>query len=144
MVSHLRKDALFKGFRYTFLYTFTCTFVYRSVANFVTMIHRGEIVEQAVRKSGFPIAELARRMKRSRRHVYNLFENPNISLDVILEVGKVIHHDFSKEFKELRNHHVSDNSEEYVIETDNNVEYWKNKYLLLLEKYNELLERNGQ
>lgn len=144
MVSHLRTHASQIGRRYTKMYIFTCIFVYRSVANFVTMIHRGEIVEQAVRKSGFPIAELARRMKRSRRHVYNLFENPNVSLDVILEVGKVIHHDFSEEFKELRNHQVSDHAEEYVIETDNNVEYWKNKYLLLLEKYNELLERIGQ
>ena len=131
------------------MYSFPYIFIYRSVAIFVNMIHRGEIVEQAVRKSGFPITELARRMKRSRRHIYNLFENPNVPLDTILAVGKIIHHDFSKEFKELRHYNISDpelnpqdHTGEYTVET-NSIEYWKNKYLLLLEKYNELLEKHG-
>lgn len=131
------------------MYIFACTNIYQSVVNFVDMIHRGEIVEEAVRKSGFPIAELARRMKRSRRHVYNLFENPNVSLDTILEVGKIIHYNFAKEIRELRTYQLQDSvvkledvREEYLVDTDN-VEYWKNKYLLLLEKYNDLLERSG-
>jgi hypothetical protein len=36
------------------------------------MQHRREKVEKAVRESGFPITELARRRKKSRRHIYNL------------------------------------------------------------------------
>jgi hypothetical protein len=54
------------------------------------MQHRGEIVEKAVRESGFPIAELARRRKKSRRHIYNLFETPILSLDKILQIGEII------------------------------------------------------
>lgn len=49
------------------------------------MQHKGQVVEKAVRESGFPIAELARRMKKSRRHIYNMFENPNLSLEEILK-----------------------------------------------------------
>lgn len=65
------------------------------------MQHRGELVEKAVRESGFPIAELARRMKKSRRHIYNLFENPYLSLDEILQIGKIIHYDFSELFTDM-------------------------------------------
>ena len=59
------------------------------------MQHRGEIVEKVVRESGFPIAELARRLKKSRRHIYNMFQNPHLSLDEILQIGKIIHYDFT-------------------------------------------------
>ena len=40
------------------------------------MVHRGEIVEQAVRKSGIPIATIAKRLGKSRRWMFlmNLFE----------------------------------------------------------------------
>ena len=56
---------------------------------------RGEIVEKAVREIGVPLAEVARRMKKSRRHIYNMFENPRLSLDEILQIGKIIHYDFT-------------------------------------------------
>jgi plasmid maintenance system antidote protein VapI len=97
------------------------------------------IVEKSVRESGFPITELARRMKKSRRHIYNLFENPHLSLDEILQIGKIIHYDFSELFTEVSNKKslVEDSNAAYG-DIDN---YWKNKYLVLLEKYNELLEK---
>jgi plasmid maintenance system antidote protein VapI len=103
------------------------------------MQHRGEIIEKAVRESGFPIAELARRMKKSRRTIYNLFENPHVSIDEVLQIGKIIHCDFSDMFTE-----VSKNIsivEEPKAEYGETVAYWKDKYIELLEKYNTLLER---
>lgn len=59
--------------------------IYFTQVNVIHMQHKGEVVEKAVRESGFPIAELARRMKKSRRHIYNMFENPNLSLEEILK-----------------------------------------------------------
>jgi ABC-type glutathione transport system ATPase component len=100
------------------------------------MKHRGEIVEKAIRESGIPLAEIARRLKKSRRHLYNIFQNPHLSLDEILQIGKIIHYDFSREFTEVRKDDLNINNQN--IE---NKDYWKNKYLSLLEKYNELLEK---
>ena len=78
-------------------------------------------------------------MNRSRRWIYNAFETPDLSLDLILEFGKILHYDFSKEIPQIVNTKsiVSDLPITYGEE---NVEYWKGKYYLLLEEHNELLK----
>jgi predicted transcriptional regulator len=102
------------------------------------MQHRGEIIKEAVYKSGYPITELAKRMKKSRRWVYLLFENPMVSIDIVLEIGTIIHFDFSNDI-EIFNIPVSNKVSLDHHKEDN---YWKNKYLKLLEEYNELLKKN--
>ncbi|MEX1191131.1 MAG: hypothetical protein WED10_07440 [Brumimicrobium sp.] len=110
------------------------------------MKHRGEIIEAAVRQSGISISELARRIGKSRRHLYNIFEHPQVSIDVVLQIGKAIHYDFGKDIPEIKpssetnRTHVYENDESVAYQ-NKSIEYWKNKYLLLLEKYNELLEK---
>lgn len=118
---------------------YKCNIIYTSAPTFVIMQHKGEIVERAVRQSGIPLTKLVGRLGRSRKWIYNAFENPQLSLDVILEIGKIIHYDFSNEIKEL-------NANNCVNETRpiyNEVEYWKNKYLHLLEEYKTLLEASN-
>jgi hypothetical protein len=113
------------------------------------MQHKGEILEKAVRDSGMPLTKLTQRLKKSRRWIYNAFENPNVSIDYILEIGKIIHHDFSDDIIELKKYrnmaaalHLEENQDD--SESNKSVEYWKNKYLNLLEKYNLLLEKNSK
>ncbi|HBW87203.1 MAG TPA: hypothetical protein DEF82_10840 [Crocinitomicaceae bacterium] len=113
------------------------------------MQHKGEILEKAVRDSGMPLTKLTHRLKKSRRWIYNAFENPNVSIDYVLEIGKIIHHDFSEdiiELKKYRNMTVAMQLEDSGSdsESNNTVEFWKNKYLNLLEKYNLLLEKNSK
>jgi predicted transcriptional regulator len=107
------------------------------------MQHRGEIVEKAVRQSGLPLTRLTKQLGKSRRWIYHAFENPALSIDTVLEIGKIIHYDFSDEIDELKRYaavlHDSSRPQYYPNE-ENSVEYWKNKYLHLLEKYNALLE----
>ena len=102
------------------------------------MEHRGEIVEKAVRQSGYSITKLSIKMKKSRRWVYNTFENSQLSIDKILEIGKIINHDFSKEIKEI-NRSIQQNKID-PLEKEN-AEYWKNKYLYLLEEHQELIRK---
>ena len=113
------------------------------------MQHKGEILEKAVRDSGMPLTKLTQRLKKSRRWIYNAFENPNVTIDYILEIGKIIHHDFSDDIIELKKYrnmaaalHLEENQDD--SESNKSVEYWKNKYLNLLEKYNLLLEKNSK
>ena len=100
------------------------------------MQHRGEIIKEAVYKSGYPITELAKRMGKSRRWVYLLFENTTVSIDIMLQIGKIIHYDFSEKLNtpSLYLFNINEPSNSFITNED----YWKNKYLNLLEEYNEL------
>jgi hypothetical protein len=106
------------------------------------MQHKGEIVEKAVRQSGLPLTQLAKRLGKSRRWLYNAFDNPNVSIEHILHIGSIIHHNFSDEILDLKRfkNFEDPRSEEnkYTVPSES-AEYWKNKYLTLLEKYNALL-----
>lgn len=123
-------------------YILRCFYEFHILEYSLLMKHRGEIVEAAVRKSGITLTALANRLHKSRRHIYNLFDQANISLDVIIRIGEIIHYDFSDDIDELK-------SDDFKIQKDNDDEYrdmqksiyWKDKYLVLLEKYNSLLER---
>jgi predicted transcriptional regulator len=104
------------------------------------MQHKGEIVEKAVRQSGIPLTKLVKRLGKSRKWIYNAFENPQLSIDYILEIGNAIHYDFINEIKELSSNPI------LVSEpkpTNQDAEYWKNKYLHLLEEYKTLLEASN-
>ena len=105
-------------------------------------IHKGEILEKAVRKTEFPISLLAKRLGKSRRHIYNLFDKSDLSLDILLQIGKIIQYDFSKDFAEL-----ADVKERYHIDVLNDpvstyetLEYWKSKYFELLDEHKLLLK----
>ncbi|MFN8282349.1 MAG: hypothetical protein U0U67_03995 [Chitinophagales bacterium] len=98
------------------------------------MQHKGEILEKAIRESGIPIIKVAKMLGKSRRWMYHTFENNNVSIDVILEIGKIIHHDFSKDIKGLVKYKLASDEN-----TEDKSEFWKNKYVELLEKYNDLL-----
>ena len=103
------------------------------------MQHKGKILEKAVRESGMPLTKLSKKMAKSRRWMYNAFENENLSIDYILEIGKIIHYDFSEDIKDLKK--FKESAEHFGINSNSeDSEYWKNKYLNLLEKYNLLLE----
>ncbi|ACE06260.1 hypothetical protein Aasi_0893 [Candidatus Amoebophilus asiaticus 5a2] len=98
------------------------------------MIHRGQIVEKVVRRSGFSLTKLAAKLEISRNTLYNKFNNANLSYRLIQEIGQAIHYDFSLDFPEMP-------KEEYATGIKNNglisIEI---KYSNLLEKHIKLLE----
>ena len=107
------------------------------------MVHRGEIVEKIVRQSNVPIVKVAKLMGKNPKTLYNWFGEENLNLQKILDIGKVIHHDFSEQFKELKDLPnqlmiVAENVEPYGKE-----ENFKEKYYRLLEEQNALL-REGK
>jgi predicted transcriptional regulator len=109
------------------------------------MQHKGEIIEKAVRQSGYSITKLAKKLGKSARWMYYMFENSNVSIDHILEIGEIIHHDFSNEIKELKKYKSQNEtleikeSETAYKSKQTELEYWKNKYYILLEEHNKLL-----
>lgn len=103
--------------------------------------HKGEIVENIVRKSGFSLKKLAERMKISRNTLYNRFRDPELGYEFIVDVGRIIHYNFSIDFPELDNE-VNELGEPWIQYGDKDaVELLKRekKYTALLERYNQLL-----
>lgn len=64
--------------------------------------HRGEIVHQAVRASGFKLKKVYEGLGKSRPTLDRYFDNPDLDWDTIQQIGSIIRHDFSQNFKELR------------------------------------------
>ena len=66
------------------------------------MQHKGEILEKAIRESGHFITKLAQKMGKSRRWMYQIFDSANVPIDYIIDIGKIIHHDFTDEIKGIK------------------------------------------
>lgn len=110
-------------------------------------MQKGEIVELVIRRNHVSISELSRKLKVSRRSIYNWFTQESLSRDIIYKIGEVLHHDFSAEFPDmfdsstLVNTQISGNTSIGINELDS-VNYWRNKYISLLEKHNNYLIHN--
>ena len=96
--------------------------------------HRGEILEDIVRKSGYSLKSLAEKLEISRNTIYNKFKEHDLSYDFIVRVGELIHYDFTYEYPEMKAT-VSIGNNQHVAEL------WRleRKYTSLLECYNNLL-----
>jgi len=100
-------------------------------------MHKGKIIEKVVRTSGIPISKLAKKLKRSRHWLYRIFESEQVSIDSIIEIGRAIHYDFSSDFDIVPTYGYSNSNQ--LLEEES-AEYWKLKYIHLLEEYNSLLK----
>ncbi len=112
-------------------------------------MNKGEIVELVIRRNNLSISELSRRLHVSRRSIYNWFEQSDLSLDVICKIGEVLNHDFSLDFPDLFNMNklkfLDNLNQDFQEEINqNSVNYWRNKYISLLEKHNEILSEHSE
>ncbi|MFC6101863.1 helix-turn-helix domain-containing protein [Olivibacter domesticus] len=113
--------------------------------------HYGEIIERTIRRNGYSISELARLMKVNRRSIYNWFNQPKFKPDIIFKIGCALKHDFSNEFPELFSSEEFQNAfsnhkllnSELLFEERQKINYWKDKYINLLEEYNQILAVNS-
>lgn len=109
-------------------------------------LHHGQTIERIIRRNGFSITELARLTNVNRRSVYNWFNQRHLKPEIIYRIGAVINHDLSTVFPSLYQYdefiQQDLNTNEEEIETQElNVEgnIWKDKYIELLERHNQLL-----
>ena len=110
-----------------------------------TKLHRGKILAIAVKQSRYTKEKAAQRAEYSRSSYYKHIANPDLDFDILMRYGKAISHDFTEEFPEMPKYLLEDPQETYnkpvtVEELIRERDYWKDKYLDLLEKYNRLIE----
>jgi len=103
--------------------------------------HRGEIVEDAIRKSGFSLKKLSERLGISRNTLYNRFKEPELSYGFIRAVGNIIHYNFEIDFAELHEeaNELSEGPVSYMDRDAVELLSLEKKYTALLERYNKLL-----
>jgi hypothetical protein len=107
-------------------------------------IHRGALLEAAVKISPLSISELTKRMGISRSTFYNHKADPSLPIEWLIRYGRILKHDFSHEVAEVEQFSVSDPDNQYeppktfeeaLIQRD----YWRDKYYQLLEKFNKFI-----
>jgi predicted transcriptional regulator len=110
-----------------------------------TLLKQGEILERLVRRDRMGISELSRKLHVSRRTIYNWFGQDRIGHEVIWQVGKLLGQDLSSSFPEAFPKYSSEQAGQpaeagkQIGSDSNSVYFWMNKYIHLLEKYNDLL-----
>lgn len=98
------------------------------------IIHRGEIVRKAVKNSGIKISELSRKLGKSRRFIYNMFDKELMPFPCIKKIGMIINYNFSNEIPELEDN----------LGLNENEMCWKDKYINLLEEHHKLLKEYNE
>lgn len=97
-------------------------------------VHRGQILDNAIREKGITFAAAAKRCKISRRTLYNYLENPDLPWQKIIEFEEMLQLDLGKYFTQLRKYkHTPQESQK--LQEPQEVVYWRNKYIELLERY---------
>lgn len=111
------------------------------------LIDRGKVLEDFIKNLNPKVskAALAKKLGYDRSTLYLHFANPNLDYSVILKYGKALKHDFSVEFPDMFQYisTVEEPLAEYkvmsVSEALRERDYWKDKYINLMERYNELI-----
>ncbi len=95
--------------------------------------HAGKKVESAIRVSGMSITIVASKLGITRRTLYNYFESESLDPRVISKIEKIIH-------IRIQDYSPAKKLEDQSLVQPDSLEYWRNKYIELLEKYTQLLE----
>jgi len=108
------------------------------------MSHRGEILEKIFKDTGLKVTPIARKMGIDRGTIYRHFNEADLSIDYIVKYGKAMKIDMQKYFPEVVD--IVSNEDGHLLfekpsyaELENAVNHWKDKYIQLLERYNDLL-----
>lgn len=122
--------------------------------------HKGKIVEEAIKKSGFRMKALANRLGIARNTLYTRLKEADMKDSFIIEIGKVIYYDFSNDFPGIYGKNEKEDSVEspkyepkgdghkYIDESNAiirdphfvQLQALNKKYLKLMEDYNKLLK----
>ncbi|MCX2573133.1 helix-turn-helix domain-containing protein [Pedobacter sandarakinus] len=114
-----------------------------------TQTKHGEILERIVRRDRMGISELSRKLNVSRRTIYNWFGQDRLSHEVIWQIGNLLGQDLSVSFPDVfpKGNSETENLVAAAGKQSNDstsVYFWMNKYIHLLEKYNDLLSVEEQ
>lgn len=114
-----------------------------SFPQFCEMIkHKGEIVEQKVRQSGYKIGTLAKKIGMTRENLYDIFKRADVNILYLTKIGKAIDYDFSIDFPKEFNEIVSEPEGIYHVSNVHQIKRLEAELKVYKEKYFQLLEEH--
>lgn len=110
-----------------------------------TKLNRGQVLATAVEATGLNKEDIANKAGYSRSAYYKHIENPELDYDILIAYGRAIRYDFTEEFPDMPKYIAEEpedgfNKPTTFEEAVQQMERWKDKYLELLEKYNQIIE----
>lgn len=104
----------------------------------------GALLERSVRRSGFGISKLARRLNVARPTVYQWFREQNLEALTIVKIENTIGVNSVTALEKIYGFSVQSidsdlDKSTLPIAEDAEVRYWMERYIELLEKYNGVL-----
>lgn len=109
---------------------------------------RGNVLEKIFKTSGISLTELAKRVSYNRTTVYRHFTKSDLEFSILVKYGRALNHDFTVEFPEMQNYFssiqepINAYSNHTLAEALKERDYWKDKYISLLEKHNALIAKS--
>ena len=97
--------------------------------------HKGELLNQVVRKNGITITALAKKVGINRSTVYNHINDPILPYRNIVKYGAVLNHDFSWAYPpSITGKEKEEPPVTTFEEMERNRDFWKSKYFALKGK----------
>lgn len=94
-----------------------------------------------IKDSGVSVTALCKKVQKSRRWLYDILQQPQVSVDVLLQLGGALHYNFIADFPQYVKfqHQLKGVSFDNSLQ-EGDVNYWRQKYYNILEQYSTLLE----
>lgn len=108
-----------------------------------TAKHRGEFLKKKVKEQGKKVVGLAAFLDVHRSYVYTLYSKPDLEWHWLKRAGDYLRYDFSQDFPDVDRELVAtdlENAPAGYISLEmhyQEVNEWKDKYITLLEKWQE-------
>jgi hypothetical protein len=106
-----------------------------------------KILSEALEKSGLTKSQIAIKTGYNRSTIYRHLDDENLDPAIYLRYGRAINHDFSDKVPALVNMHsafaepISNYGVNSIADALKQRDFWKDKYITLLENYNELMKK---
>ena len=104
--------------------------------------HKGEYLNELVRKKGIKINVLTEAAGFDRSTFYNHIKKSDLSFGILIKYGKILNYDFAEAFPEMDPHRKqrtepSMSYDELELDRDN----WKEKYFQVAELYHQCMRQ---
>ncbi len=91
-----------------------------------------------MRGSGMSITAISHKLNVSRKTIYNYFEDPELDLKIVKRFEQILHTSIISQDQLMVNYN---NPEGLPLTAEKEAAYWRPKYIDLLERYTQLLEK---
>lgn len=107
-----------------------------------TNIHRGQLLEDAVKASGLKKEKVAIKAGYQRTSYYKHIKEPDLAYHILTAYGRAIRYDFTEVLPEMPKYMIQEPEDTYELtpeESRKQIDYWRNKYIDLMERYTQLV-----